>query len=105
MPHRSKICQEAHSKKARLIRKQRIAFVQNKLKEVANLHKQLTNEENTEKLQRTVEDLGRENYYLEKKGKVLRGLVRDYQDQSRALEGCILMVFILGQLVVGLYFF
>src|SRR6266498_783046 len=132
MPHRSKICQEAHSKKARLIRKQRVTFVQNELKEVADLHKQLTNEErlwflinersiilsqevekletfkkkleeHAKKLQRTVEDLERENYYLRKKGRVLRGLVGDYQDQSRVLEGCILIVFILGQLVVRLY--
>src|SRR6266540_4942313 len=127
MPHHSKICQEAHSKKARLIRKQRVAFVQNKLKKVADLHKQLTNEERlrflinersitlsqevekletskkkleeyAEKLQRIVEDLERENYYLGKEGRVLRGLVEDYQDQSRVLEGCILMVFILGKL-------
>jgi len=132
MPHHSKICQKAHSKKARLIHKQRVTFVQNELKEVANLHKQLTNEErlrflinersitlsqevekletskkkleeHAEKLQRIVEDLERENYYLEKKSRVLRGLVEDYQDQSRALEDCILMVFILGKLVVGLY--
>src|SRR6266508_6260940 len=117
MPHRSKICQEAHSKKIRLIHKQRVAFVQNELKEVSDLHKQLTNEErlrflinkrsitlsqevekletskkkleeHAEKLQRTVEDLRRENYYLEKKSRVLRGLVEDYQDQSRALEDC-----------------
>ncbi len=47
--------------------------------------------------------MGRENYYLGKEGRVLRGLVEDYQDQSRALEGCILIVFILGQLVVKLY--
>ncbi len=46
MPHRSKICQEAHSKKARLIRKQRVILVQNKLKEVLRLHHQLINEEN-----------------------------------------------------------
>jgi len=62
-------------------------------------------EEHAEKLQRTVEDLERENYYLGKEGRVLRGLIGDYQDQSRALKGCILMVFILGQLVVRLYFF
>ncbi len=109
MPHRSKICQEAHSKKARLIRKQRVTFVQNELKEVADLYKQLTNEErlrflinersitlsqevekletfkkkfeeHAEKLQRTVKDLERENYYLEKEGRILRGLVGDYQD-------------------------
>jgi len=46
MPHRSKICQEAHLKKARLIRKQRVVLVQNELKEVSRLRHQLTNEEN-----------------------------------------------------------
>ncbi len=46
MPHRSKICQEAHSKKVQLIRKQRVVLVQNELKEVSRFHQQLTNEEN-----------------------------------------------------------
>ena len=46
MPHHSKICQEAHLKKRRLICKQRVVLVQNKLKEVLRLHQQLTNEEN-----------------------------------------------------------
>jgi len=46
MPHHSKICQEAHSNKAKLIRKQRVILVQNELKEVSRLRHQLTNEEN-----------------------------------------------------------
>ncbi len=46
MPYRSKICQKAHSNKARLIRKQRIILVQNKLTEVLRLCYQLTNKEN-----------------------------------------------------------
>ncbi len=46
MPHRSKIYQEAHSNKARLIRKQKVILVQNELKEVSRLRHQLTNEEN-----------------------------------------------------------
>ncbi len=46
MPQRLKLCQEAHSKKARLIRKQRVAFVQNELAETSNLRQQLINEEN-----------------------------------------------------------
>src|SRR6266542_410330 len=125
MPQRSKLCQEAHSKKAKLIRKQRVASVQNELAETSNLRQQLINEENlrflinersiklsqkvekltvskekleeyTRKLQETVEDLGRE-------GRVLRGLVWDYEGQNRFLEGFVLMVFILGQLIVGLY--
>ncbi len=46
IPHRSKICQESHSKKAKLIRKQRVILVQNELKEVLRLCYQLTNKEN-----------------------------------------------------------
>ncbi len=59
--------------------------------------------EYTGRLQGTVEELGRRNYYLGQEGRVLRGFVRDYQDQNRVLEGFALMVFILGQLIVGLY--
>ncbi len=132
MPQRSKLCQEAHSKKARLIRKQRVAFIQNELAETSNLRQQLINEENlrflvnersmklsqeaekstvskekleehARKLQGTVEELGRKNYYLGREGRVLRGLVGDYEGRNRFLEGFALMVFILGQLVVGLY--
>ena len=46
MPQHSKLCQEAHSKKARLIRKQRVAFVQNELAKTSNLRQQLINEKN-----------------------------------------------------------
>jgi len=56
-----------------------------------------------EKLQETVEELERKNYYLGRKDRVLRGLVGDYQGQVRILKGFTLMVFILRQLVVGLY--
>src|SRR6266498_4939303 len=132
MPHHSKICQETHSKKARLIRKQRVVLVQSELKEVSRLCQQLTNEENlkflineqsiklsqeaeelkvskekleeyTRRLQGTVEELERKNYYLEQKGRVLRGLVRNYEGRYRVLEGFALMVFILEKLIVGLY--
>src|SRR6266540_3606642 len=132
MPHHSKICQETHSKKARFIRKQRVVLVQSELKEVSRLCQQLTNEENlrflinersiklsqeaeelkiskekleeyTRRLQGTVEELGRRNYYLGQEGLVLRGRVRDYQGQNRVLEGFTLMVFMLGQLIVRLY--
>src|SRR6266508_1885461 len=132
MPHRSKICQEAYSKKARLICKQRVILVQNELKEVLRLRQQLTNEENlrflinersiklsqeaeelkiskeklekyTGRLQETVEELGRRNYYLEQKDRVLRGLVGNYQDQNKILKGFVLIVFMLGQLIIGLY--
>src|SRR6266540_6297134 len=107
MPQHSKLCQEAHSKKARLIRKQRVAFIQNKLAETSNLQQQLINEENlrflvnersiklsqevekstvskekleehARKLQGTIEELERRNYDLGREGKVLRGLVGDY---------------------------
>src|SRR6266498_256764 len=132
MPQRSKLCQEAHSKKARLIRKQKVAFVQNELAETSNLHQQLINEENlrflinersiklsqeaeklivskkkleeyARKLQETVEELGRRNYDLGREGRILRGLVGDYQGQNIFLKDFALIVFILGQLIVGLY--
>src|SRR6266540_2785560 len=132
MPQRSKLCQEAHSKKTRLIRKQKVAFVQNELAETSNLRQQLINEENlrflvnersiklsqeaekftvskekleehARKLQGIVEELGRRNYDLGREGRVLRGLVGDYQGRNRFLESFALIVFILGQLVVGLY--
>src|SRR6266540_5392608 len=132
MLHHSKICQKAHSKKMRLIYKQKVVLVQNELKEVSRLRQQLTNEENLRflinersiklsqeaeelkiskekleghigRLQGTVEELERRNYYLGQKGLVLRGCVRDYQGQNRVLEGFALMVFMLGQLIVGLY--
>ncbi len=38
-----------------------------------------------------------------KEGRVLREFVGDYEGQNRFLEGFVLLVFILGQLVVGLY--
>src|SRR6266498_2314650 len=132
MSQRSKLCQDAHLKKTRLIRKQRVAFVQNELAETSNLHQQLINEENlrflvnersiklsqeaekstvskekleehARKLQETVEELGKRNYDLGRESRVLRGLVGDYQGRNRFLEGFALMVFILGQLVIGLY--
>src|SRR6266498_2953564 len=60
-------------------------------------------EEHTGKLQGTVKELERRNYYLGQEGRVLRGLVGDYQDKNRVLEGFALMVFMLGQLIVELY--
>ena len=53
-------------------------------------------EEHTGRLQGTVKELGRRNYYLGQEGRVLKGLVKDYQDQNKVLESFILMVFILG---------
>src|SRR6266540_971162 len=132
MPQHSKLCQEAHSKKAKLICKQRVAFVQNELAETSNLRQQLINEENlrflvnersiklsqeaeksiiskekleeyAKKLQRTVKELERRNYNLGREVRVLRGLVGNYQGQNRFLKDFTLMVFILGQLVIGLY--
>ena len=50
-----------------------------------------------------MEELRRRNYYLGQEGRILRGLVGDYKDKNRVLEGFALMVFILGQLIVGLY--
>src|SRR6266498_5657661 len=132
MPQHSKLCQEAHSKKAKLIRKQRVASVQNELAETSNLRQQLINKENlrflinersiklsqeaeksivskekleeyARKLQETVEKLRRRNYDLEREGQVLRELIENYQGQNRFLEGFALIVFILGQLVIRLY--
>ncbi len=60
-------------------------------------------DEHTRRLQGTVEELGRKNYYLGQEGRVLRGRVRDYEGRNRFLEGFALMVFMLGQLIVGLY--
>jgi len=45
MPHHSKICQEAHSKKARLIHKQKVTLIQNELEKASRLRYQLLNEE------------------------------------------------------------
>src|SRR6266542_1353407 len=60
-------------------------------------------EKYTGRLQGTVEELGKRNYYLGQEGRVLRGLVRDYQNQNKVLEGFALIVFMLGQLIIGLY--
>ena len=48
------------------------------------------------KTQRTIEELGRKNYYLGREDRVLRGLVENYKGQNRFLEGFALIVFILG---------
>ncbi len=125
IPQHSKLYQEAYSKKARLIHKQKVAFVQNELAETSNLCQQLINEENLRflvnersiklsqeveksivskeklkkyaiRLQEIVEELERRNYNLGKEGRILRELVEDYQNQNRFLKDFILMMFILG---------
>ncbi len=50
-----------------------------------------------------MKELEEENYYLKKKGQILKELVRNYQSQFRILKDFILIVFILEQVVVGLY--
>ena len=60
-------------------------------------------EEYARKLQGTIEELGRRNYDLGRKGRVLRGLVGDYQGRNRFLKSFTLIVFILSQLVIRLY--
>ncbi len=55
------------------------------------------------KFQIRIEELERKNYYLERENRILKGLVRDYQDQVRILESFILIVFILEKLVIRLY--
>ena len=74
-----------------LIRSRRIKVSKEKLKEYSK------------RLQGTVEKLEEKNYYLKREGKILRGLIENYQDQVRVLEGFTLIMFILGQLVVRLY--
>ncbi len=59
--------------------------------------------EHSKKLQETVKELEGKNYYLKRKGRVLRKIIEDYQDQVKILENFTLMVFILGQLMIGLY--
>ncbi len=60
-------------------------------------------EEYIERLQAIVKELKRRNYYLEQKDRVLKELIRDYQDWNRILKGFILIVFMLKQLIVRLY--
>jgi len=112
--------------------KQRVILVQNELKEVLRLRQQLTNEENLRflinersiklsqeaeelkiskekleeyirRLQEIVKELGRRNYYIGQEGKILRRFIGDYQARNRVLEGFVLMVFMLRQLIVRLY--
>ncbi len=83
-----------------LINERSIKFSQ-EAEELKVLKKKL--DEYTRRLQRTVKELGRKNYYLGKEGRILRGLVRNYEGQNRFLKGFILIVFILGQLVIELY--
>jgi len=60
-------------------------------------------EEHLRRLQRIIKELEGKNYYLKRKGRVLRKIIEDYQDQVKILENFTLMVFILGQLMIGLY--
>ncbi len=60
-------------------------------------------DEHARRLQETVKELERKNYYLGRKSKVLKGLVEDYEGRNRFLKGFTLMVFIVSQLLVGLY--
>ena len=70
-------------------------------KELKVLKKKL--DEYVRRLQKTVKELERKNYYLKRESRILKGFVRDYQSQNRFLEGFTLMVFILKQLFVKLY--
>ncbi len=126
-------CQEIHKNRNKIFRLKKYFETQNLTAQKDELQTQLANEENfrflvnkqsiklsqeTEKLkvlkekleehlrrlQGTIEELEGKNYYLERKGRVLRRIIEDYQGQVRILEGFTLMVFILKQLMVGLYF-
>ncbi len=59
--------------------------------------------EYTRKLQKTIEKLGRKNYHLKQEGRILRGLVRNYENWYRVLKSFTLIVFILEKLIVKLY--
>ncbi len=54
-------------------------------------------------MQKNYKKLSRRNYYLERENRILRRFVENYQNQSRTLESFILIIFILRQLVIGLY--
>ncbi len=60
-------------------------------------------DEYARRLQRIVKKLRRKHYYLGRESRVLKELVRDYESQNRFLKGFALIMFILGQFVVGLY--
>ena len=60
-------------------------------------------EEYSRRLQETIVKLEGKNYYLKREDRVLRRIIGDYQDQVKILENFTLMVFILGQLMIGLY--
>ncbi len=60
-------------------------------------------EEHSRRLQGTIAELEGKNYYLEREGRVLRRIIGNYQGQVRILESFTLMIFILRQLMVGLY--
>src|SRR6266508_2977760 len=101
--------QEIHKNRSKIFCLKKYFETQNLIVQKDELQTQLTNEENlrflinersiklsqeaeelkiskeklekhTRRLQGTVEKLRRKNYYLEQKDRVLRGLVRDYQD-------------------------
>src|SRR6266542_6955933 len=59
-------------------------------------------DEYARRLQGTVGELGRKNYYLGREGRVLRGLVGDYEGRNRFLEGFALMGFIFWVFLMGI---
>ncbi len=46
----------------------------------------------------------KKNYHLKRKKRILKGLIGNYQGQNKVLKRFILIVFILEQLVIELYF-
>ena len=125
-------CQEIHKNRNKIFRLKKYFETQNLTAQKDELQTQLANEENLRflvneqsiklsqeaeklkvlkekleehlrRLQGTIEELEGKNYYLERKGRVLRRIIEDYQGQVRILKSFALMVFILGQLMVRLY--
>src|SRR6266498_3486783 len=125
-------CQEIHKNRNKIFRLKKYFETQNLTAQKDELQTQLANEENlrflvnersikllqeaeklkiskekleehSRRLQGTIMELEGKNYYLKREGRVLRRIIRNYQGQVRILEGFALMIFILEQLIVGLY--
>ncbi len=75
-----------------LVNKRNIKLLQ-KAEELKILKKKL--KEYIGKLQKTVKELEKRNYYLRRESRILRELIRNYQNQNKVLKGFVLIVFIL----------
>ncbi len=75
-----------------LVNKRNIKLLQ-KAEELKILKKKL--KEYIGKLQKTVKELEKRNYYLRRESRILRELIRNYQNQNKILKVFVLIVFIL----------